>query len=484
MRALLAMVVLLAACDVPRAGVRLKLVTQSCEAAPELAPLENAAKLRFTVTGDGIGEMSTTIDRGSGSVELPDVATGANRRVVVEALQSDNATVVSRGEAGPFTLEAAETEQVRQVVLRRVDTFTPFASVASPPTCTRLTSARAGHTTTLLGDGRLLVAGGYREEGSGLSSVRVYLDSTELIDPRTSTVTAGPRLERARAFHTATRVPGTTLTVIAGGEAANAASAIGLAEIFDESSGRFTTRPMRQARTDHVAAATTLGGLVLVGGTDAIGNGLMTTEVFDAQAVAFEDGPTLSLPLTLGAAVALDATRILAAGGPGDMARRHSTVVLLRFESGRWRVSAPEELGLEPARAHASLALLPGGDVLALGGVDGIGASSGALNLVLPSEGTTRTYTATLHTARARAGAVSLRDGSVLVSGGASAKAPVERVRITGSNEPVLTAAAPHELGGARNGTWTLLDDGTVFAIGGETDAGVLDVVGVFQPAY
>src|SRR5215470_17263352 len=60
-----------------------------------------------------------------------------------------------------------------------------------------LTTARYRHTTTLLPNGQVLVAGG---EGSGISA----LSSAELYDPASGTWSATGSLTTARYIHTAT----------------------------------------------------------------------------------------------------------------------------------------------------------------------------------------------------------------------------------------------------------------------------------------
>src|SRR6266851_1812051 len=89
--------------------------------------------------------------------------------------------------------------------------------------------ARADHTATLLGDGRVLIAGGRQ--------YTTLLDSTELFDPATGTFQAAPvTLRRPRAGHSATVLADGTL-LIAGGDDA------GSAEIFDPATASSTLLP-------------------------------------------------------------------------------------------------------------------------------------------------------------------------------------------------------------------------------------------------
>ena len=59
-----------------------------------------------------------------------------------------------------------------------------------------LTTARHSHTTTLLTNGRVLIAGGVTGNGADY----VYLASAELYDPSTGTFTATGDMTRPRAY--------------------------------------------------------------------------------------------------------------------------------------------------------------------------------------------------------------------------------------------------------------------------------------------
>lgn len=63
---------------------------------------------------------------------------------------------------------------------------------------TSLTTGRDSHTVTLLNNGKLLVAGGFRADA-------IATDVTEYFDPATGGVTAGPNMNEFHARHTATR---------------------------------------------------------------------------------------------------------------------------------------------------------------------------------------------------------------------------------------------------------------------------------------
>src|SRR5262245_57528310 len=101
-------------------------------------------------------------------------------------------------------------------------TFTPTGS---------MTTARTGHTATLLSDGRVLIAGGF-------SNFPNPTGSAELYDPSTGTFAATGSMVTARYGHTATFLPDGKVLIAGGYEAAGRLS-LG-AELYDPSTGTFT----------------------------------------------------------------------------------------------------------------------------------------------------------------------------------------------------------------------------------------------------
>jgi N-acetylneuraminic acid mutarotase len=77
-----------------------------------------------------------------------------------------------------------------------------------------LASARGLHTATMMGDGRIFVAGGYN--GNNKFENRGILDTTEIYDPVSNTVIPGPTLASRREQHTATLLPGGDVSIFGG----------------------------------------------------------------------------------------------------------------------------------------------------------------------------------------------------------------------------------------------------------------------------
>jgi hypothetical protein len=194
-----------------------------------------------------------------------------------------------------------------------------------------LNSARSQHTATLLGTGKVLVAGGkligsvsaelydpstrqftatthpmvttrFLHKAVLLASGKVLLvgghgwpsstalRSTELYDPGTDTFTAGPDLSTPRveghSVTTLTAGPRAGQLLIAGGEGTGTSSTFDLYDPASNTiveSGALTSTTQRRAF--HVAAELDAGQVLLAGGSDGL-TSLDTVEVYDCQSTA------------------------------------------------------------------------------------------------------------------------------------------------------------------------------------------------------
>ena len=265
--------------------------------------------------------------------------------------------------------------------------------------------ARWGHTATLLPDGTVLVAGSYVNGDDPSASVELY-------DPASGRWSAAERMHHGRGGHTATLLPDGRVLVAGGGAEANQLEGgprSATAEIFDPKNGHWTEiASMSEARKGFTATLLP-DGRVLVAGGDA---GFAAAEVFDPSSGTWTaTGSMLEGRFAHTATLLVDGT-VLVTGGcacsePGALrsAERFDPV------AGTWSATG----AMSTARIFHTATLLADGDVLVVD--DGLsGDRRGSAELYDPLSGR---WGATARPARTRYGytATGLSNGTVLVAG-------------------------------------------------------------------
>ena len=171
---------------------------------------------------------------------------------------------------------------------------------------TPMRSARWGHTTTTLPDGRVLIAGGVGPDDRSLKSSEIY-------DPETGVWTDAGELVEARDSHVAvTLLDGRVLLV--GGYGVEGAP-IASSEMYDPATGVWTDAGwMSEARAGHTATLLPDGRALVVGGSRDGITPLASAEIFDPR--LFTLTPTLSPVSSTGQALKGEG-----AWGPGGAIR-------------------------------------------------------------------------------------------------------------------------------------------------------------------
>jgi hypothetical protein len=313
-------------------------------------------------------------------------------------------------------------------VLSSAEIYDPAARTFTPTGA--MTAAREGATATLLGDGRVLVAGGAQNIG-----FRAELASAELYDPAAGTFTATGSMHTPRDGDTATLLRDGRVLVAGGSD--NGVHTLSSAEIYDPSSGTWSgAGDMTQPREAQVAVRLKSGKVLIAGGGrgDVPGGyvAYQTAELYDPAAGIFTAlSARMNLDRVGAGAVLLDDGRVLIAGGKsskmilnelgpnlasltplksaevydpessmfmrvGDMRVPHYLPTLTRLRDGTvlvvggYRMQGPLVVGMrdaeiyEPkasgfvpvgrthvARLENTATLLPDGEVLIAGGIDG-----------------------------------------------------------------------------------------------------------------
>jgi hypothetical protein len=258
-----------------------------------------------------------------------------------------------------------------------------------------MTTPREGHTATLLRDGRVLIAGGSPNGTATTASAEVY-------DPRTDSFTAIAPMGVPREAHSATLLKNGTVLIAGGGRGGMPGGyiAYATAEIFDPASNTFTTLGAHLIN-DRVGLAAALlddGRVLLAGGKSGKIRGpfgganlsgmasLDTAEVFDPESNSFRRVGRMPTTHYLGVATRLNNGMVLITGGwnlvgPAIAGQRSAEL----FHPSRNTFSGGGELRV--ARLNQTATLLPDGDVMVAGGLDGEGKVTPTVEFFAPRQG-------------------------------------------------------------------------------------------------
>lgn len=362
----------------------------------------------------------------------------------------------------------------------------PPLSLALVPTKTIVRAsmkvARAGHTATLLADGRVLVIGGET------LSTGAMLDAVEIYDPVTDSWTELAPLPEPRHNHTATLLSEGLVLVVGGGQSNAIGVPSGLevvvdALLYDPSTGSSESLgPNVVPRHGHVAARLASGRVLIAAGAGAeseikpaqgagnpqpFGNALASAELFDPTTRTFElTGSLAQARYTVGSATLEDGRVMIAGGASYEVeAVSHATAELYDEATGSF-ASAGSFDGAD--RLFLGASRLEDGRVLAFGGkksnvafLDDPQVYDPASNswTKFPDVPPSRTIPLVVPTA----------GGGALILGGytctpSACSSPLD-VNLWSSDGSV--AAGPEALRGRTFATATVLLDGTVLVAGG-----------------
>jgi hypothetical protein len=271
-------------------------------------------------------------------------------------------------------------------------------------------TARRWHTATLLPNGKVLVAGGGVDGGWDYYP----MDSAELYDPTTGQFAAIGNMQVARLWHTATLLANGKV-LIAGGYRPDQLFAT--AELYDPATKTFApTGSMSQERAQHTATLLRDGRVLVIGGCWRCSEEQRSAEIYDPLTGRFADaGSFWRIEHT---ATLLDDGRVFTAGGYSydDITQYmyHNDAQFFSVESGESNLAAKMS---DYRFGHTATKLLDG-QVLIIGGWN----QKSPLDTADLFDVTTESFLQTEAMAKPREGhtATLLLDGRVLVTGGIS----------------------------------------------------------------
>ena len=357
-----------------------------------------------------------------------------------------------------------------------------FAEPAATGSWRTVGSTAVGHESAglaLLGDGRVLVAGGH-----ALTRGRkwVLIDSAELYDPKTENWQAtGPLVEKRQGIW--------SLVVLKSGKVllAGEHDTLSGAELYDPETGKWSaTGKLATGRGGHTATLLPDGKVLIAGGIDYSADGtpiFASAELYDPDKGTWSATGSMTVSRFKHAAVRLGSGEVLVAGGTSTEPsndRPLASAEIYNPVAGAWRTVGSMATGRELVKAI----LLPDGRVLAVGGSIGHFGKYKALASAEVYDPKTERWTSTgaLLKARTQFTMTLLGDGRVLVAGGA---------------RPYTSALSTAEIYDPTSATWSaagsmktprwnhravLLPNGDVLIVGGCDLLGELTSVELYSP--
>lgn len=233
-----------------------------------------------------------------------------------------------------------------------------------------MTEKRTFHTATLLRNGQVLVVGGHDDY---INDTRVK--TAELYNPATDKWTAAESMTKVRSQHTTT-ILSNGQVLVAGGTVAGRGIAKHVStnsvELYNPATGAWTTanKSMNIARANHIAILFPDGQILVAGGDDDA-KVFVTAELYNPTTSAWTIIEAMTMPRAFNPAALLPNGQVLVLGGVKDVKLDcNDAAELYNPATGLWAATGKMIM----PRAFNPAILLPNGQVLVPGGTyDAIG---------------------------------------------------------------------------------------------------------------
>ena len=263
-----------------------------------------------------------------------------------------------------------------------------------------MTIARVGHSALLLKNGKVLLVGGFGDNGQ--------LASAEIYDPATGKFTPTGSMSSRRGGFTATLLKDGKVLIAGGNDGTWLASA----EVYDPGTGKFTsTGSMSTVRAAHAAALLGNGKVLVTGGDTGRSTVLASAEIYDPATGRFSTAGNMAVVRHKHAATSLADGSVLVVGGSDarDWTGRYKSIEVYDASAGKF--VAKGNMSVARFKLADATALLPDGRLLIAGGAEQV-------EVYDPAKGTFSTAEGQMDAWRMYQTATTLPDGSVLIVGG------------------------------------------------------------------
>jgi hypothetical protein len=251
-----------------------------------------------------------------------------------------------------------EKESSTESATLPTDSSSPDASCLSP--ALTMNAERAAHSATRLPDGKVLIAGGFREEGT----TEVAIASAEIFDPATNSFAATNDMNEPRNGHTATLLSNGKV-LLAGGW--NQEGRTATAELYDPQTGTFEYTGSLMAPRQGLTATLLKNGKVLIAGGDSSrDNPQLTAELYDPTTGIFIPAGNLRGGRFGHTATLLTDGRVLFIGGTSGADNILASSEIYDPETGQFTSTSHTNM----VRYKHTAVLLGDGNVLIAGGAD------------------------------------------------------------------------------------------------------------------
>ena len=357
--------------------------------------------------------------------------------------------------------------------------FLPTCPAATFVKTGAMTTARFGHTATLLSNGKVLVVGGAADSNNGLASAELY-------DPTTGKWTETGSMNEARCYHTATLLPNGKVLVTGGikflGHFLD--RALASAELYDPATGKWAdTGALTTERMNHTATLLPNGKVLVAGGSIYDGNicTISPAELYDPATGKWAETGEMNTARAGHPATLLPNGKVLVSGGKNSLATSDSLASAELYDpaTAQWTEAGAMFF---TGRCDHTATLLANGKILVAGGWYGAGHNSFLAELYDPVTGKwDRTGTMTCQ--RSSHTATLLPGGKVLLAGGGSGRKESDstsEIFDSATGKWIVAAALESE---RMNHTATLLPDGRVLIAGGFRGRAFYSTAELYEPS-